>query len=103
MASLNPQNLTRFKLRIASLGDTSRGDLVVIDDMLRELTSSFGDVDVIRVDSSGRRNSDGNIVLTGFAKYDLPFEGFLSKHLPGWKEHFDSRLELYTSEVTKFA
>lgn len=103
MANLDPQNLIRFEMRIATLGDTPEADLIMIDEMLKELTSSFGDVEVIRVDSSGLKNADGNIVLTGFVKYDLPFEGFLSKHLPRWKRHFDSRLELYTTDVTKFA
>ncbi len=103
MANLDPQNLVKFELRIAALGVTPKGDLVVIDDMLSKLSSSFGDVEVARVDSSGRKNADGSIVLTGFAKYDLPFEGFFSTHLPGWKAHFDSRLDVYTSDVTKLA
>lgn len=103
MANLDPQNLIRFELRISSTDSTTIDDSRVIYDMLNQLHENFGNVEIIRVNSSGVKNTTGNIVITGFAKYDLPFEGFLSKHLPIWQEHFDSRLTLYTTDVTKFA
>lgn len=90
-------------VRISTLGDTQYGDLVVIDNMVNDLYSSFGNIDLIRIDSSSPKGPDGRIVLTGFAKYDLPFENFLSKQLPVWKEYFDARLEVYINEITKFA